>query len=150
MPLTRDEDIAELLSKARTIAVVGASDRPNRPSYGVMHFLQDWGYRILPVNPQITGEHVLGEFVWRELAQIGIPIDIVDIFRRPEMAAEAVDQAIFVGAKAVWMQIGVINEAAAERAEAAGLKVVMDRCTKLEVLRLRLPPVMEKLGQSAT
>jgi len=127
MPLTRDEDIAELLRNARTIAVVGASDRPSRPSYGVMQFLQEWGYRVLPVNPQITGEHVLGEFVWRELAQIGIPIDIVDIFRRPEAALEAVEQAIFVGAKAVWMQLGVINEEAAARAEAAGLKVVMDR-----------------------
>ena len=141
MPLTRDEDIAELLRNARTIAVVGASDRPDRPSYGVMKFLQEWGYRVLPVNPQITGEHVLGEFVWRELAQIGIPIDIVDIFRRPEMAGEAVDQAIFVGAKAVWMQLGVINEEAAARAEAAGLKVVMDRCPHIEIPRLGVPRV---------
>jgi predicted CoA-binding protein len=141
MPLTRDEDIAGLLRNARTIAVVGASDRPSRPSYGVMQFLQEWGYRVLPVNPQITGEHVLGEFVWRELAQIGIPIDIVDIFRRPEMAAEAVDQAIFVGAKAVWMQLGVINEEAAARAEAAGLKVVMDRCPHIEIPRLGVPKV---------
>jgi predicted CoA-binding protein len=141
MPLTRDEDIAELLANARTIAVVGASDRPSRPSYGVMQFLQDWGYRVLPVNPQITGEHVLGEFVWRELAQIGIPIDIVDIFRRPEMVDEAVEQAIFVGAKAVWMQIGVVNEAAAARAEEAGLKVVMDRCPKIEIPRLRVPRI---------
>ena len=141
MPITRDEDIIELLTNARTIAVVGASDRPNRPSYGVMKFLQDHGYRVLPVNPQITGEHVLGEFVWRELAQIGIPIDIVDIFRRPEAAAEAVEQAIFVGAKAVWMQLGVINEEAAARAEEAGLKVVMDRCPKIEIPRLRIPPV---------
>ena len=141
MPLTRDEEIAELLRNARTIAVVGASDRPDRPSYAVMKFLQDWGYRVLPVNPQITGEHVLGEFVWRELAQIGIQIDIVDIFRRPEMAAEAVEQAIFVGAKAVWMQIGVINEEAAALAEAAGLKVVMDRCPKIEIPRLGLPKV---------
>jgi predicted CoA-binding protein len=136
VPLTRDEDISELLASARTIAVIGASDRLNRPSYGVMKFLQDWGYRVIPVNPQITGEHVLGEFVWRELAQVGVPIDIVDIFRRPEAALEAVEQAIFVGAKAVWMQIGVINEEAAERAEAAGLKVVMDRCPKIEIPRL--------------
>ncbi|HEX5237987.1 MAG TPA: CoA-binding protein [Sphingomicrobium sp.] len=139
MPLTRDEDIAELLTNARTIAMVGASDRPNRPSYGVMKFLQDRGYRVLPVNPQISETHVLGEFVWRELSQIGIPIDIVDVFRRSEMALEAVEQAIFVGAKAVWMQIGVINEEAAARAEAAGLKVVMDRCPKIEIPRLGIP-----------
>jgi predicted CoA-binding protein len=143
VPLTRDEDIAKLLSSARTIAVVGASDRPNRPSYGVMKFLQDWGYRVIPVNPQITGEHVLGEFVWRELAQIGVPIDIVDIFRRPEAAAEAVEQAIFVGAKAVWMQIGVINDEAAAKAEAAGLQVVMDRCPKIEIPRLGIPRVSQ-------
>jgi hypothetical protein len=143
MPLTRDEDIARLLTNARTIAVVGASDRPTRPSFGVMKFLQDWGYRVLPVNPQITGEHVLGEFVWRELAQIGIPIDIVDIFRRPEAAAEAVEQAIFVGAKAVWMQLGVINHKAAARAEAAGLEVVMDRCPHIEIPRLRVPKVVQ-------
>jgi predicted CoA-binding protein len=141
MPLTRDQDIARLLSDARTIAIVGASDRPTRPSYGVMKFLQEWGYRVLPVNPQITGEHVLGEFVWRELAQIGVPIDIVDIFRRPEAAAEAVDQAIFVGAKAVWMQLGVINEKAAAKAEAAGLEVVMDRCPHIEIPRLGVPRI---------
>ena len=141
MPLTRDEDIAELLRSARTIAMVGASDRPNRPSYGVMGFLQDWGYRVIPVNPQISGEHVHGEFVWRELSQIGVPIDIVDIFRRPQAAADAVDQAIFVGAKAVWMQLGVINEAAAARAEAAGLKVVMDHCPKIEIPRLGIPRI---------
>ena len=141
MPLTRDEDIAELLKGARTIARVGASDRPDRPSYGVMKFLQSHGYRVLPVNPEITGEHVQGEFVWRELAQIGEPIDIVDIFRRSDAAGEAVDQAIAVGAKAVWLQLGVVNEAAAARAEAAGLKVVMDHCIKIEILRLRVPPV---------
>jgi predicted CoA-binding protein len=141
MPLTRDEDIAELLADARTIAVVGASDRPGRPSYGVMRFLQNHGYRVIPVNPQITGEHIHGEFVWRELAQIGVPIDIVDIFRRPEAAGEAVDQAIFVGAKAVWMQLGVINRQAAERAEAAGLKVVMDRCPAIDIPRLGMQPI---------
>ena len=141
MPLTADADIRDLLQSTRTIALIGASDRPDRPSYGVMKFLQDWGYRVLPVNPQITGEHVHGEFVWRELSQIGEPIDIVDIFRRPEAAGEAVDQAIFVGAKAVWLQIGVVNEEAASRAEAAGLKVVMARCPKIEIMRLGLPRV---------
>jgi uncharacterized protein len=141
MPLTRDEDIYELLANTRTIAMVGASDRPDRPSNGVMQFLQSRGYRVIPVNPQITGEHLFGEFVWRELAQIGEPIDIVDIFRRPIAAGEIIDEAIAVGAKAVWMQIGVINEEAAKRAEAAGLKVVMDRCPKIEIPRLGVPPV---------
>ena len=139
--MLNDEAITELLTNARTIAMVGASDRPDRASYGVMKFLQDHGYRVIPVNPQITGEHVHGEFVWRELAQIGEPIDIVDIFRRPEAAGEAVDQAIFAGAKAVWLQLGIVNEAAARRAEEAGLQVVMDRCIKIEIMRLRVPKV---------
>ena len=141
MPLDRDEDIRELLTHARTIAMVGASDRPNRPSNRVMKILQDQGYRVIPVNPQITGEHIHGEYVWRELAQIGEPIDIVDIFRRPEAAGEAVDHAIAAGAKAVWMQLGVIDEAAAARAEAAGLKVVMDRCPAIEIPRLGVAKV---------
>src|SRR3990170_2252176 len=139
--MLNDEAIAELLSNARTIAMVGASDRPDRPSYGVMKFLQGHGYRVIPVNPQITGEHVHGEFVWRELAQIGEPIDIVDIFRRPQAAGDAVDQAIAVGAKAVWLQLGIVNEEAAKRAEQAGLKVVMDRCIKIEIMRLRIPKI---------
>ena len=141
MPLTSDEEIAELLTTARTIAMIGASDRPSRPSYGVMQFMQAHGYRVLPVNPQITGEHVHGEYVWRDLSQIGEAIDIVDIFRRPQAAADAVDQAIDAGAKAVWLQLGVINEVAAAKAEAAGLKVVMNRCPKIEILRLGLDPV---------
>ena len=145
MPLTRDEDIYDLLANARTIAMVGASDRPDRASHGVMRYLQDRGYRVIPVNPQITGQHLHGEFVWRELSQIGEPIDIVDIFRRPMAAGEAVDEAIAVGAKAVWLQIGVINEDAATRAETAGLKVVMDRCPKIEIPRLGVP----KAGQEA-
>jgi predicted CoA-binding protein len=136
MPLTADADIAQLLRETRTIALVGASDRPDRPSYNVMRVLQDWGYRVLPVNPQITGEHVHGEYVWRELGQIGEPIDMVDIFRRPIAAGEAVDEAIAAGAKSVWLQIGVINHEAAARAEAAGLKVVMDRCPAIDLPRL--------------
>ena len=147
MPLTSDEDIADLLRNARTIALVGASDRPSRPSYGVMKFMQDHGYRVIPINPQITGEHVHGEFVWRELSQIGEPIDIVDIFRRPQAAGEAVDDAIAAGAKAVWLQLGVINEVAAAKAEAAGLKVVMNRCPKIEIMRLGLG---EELRQNAS
>jgi hypothetical protein len=141
VPLTSDDDIRTLLSETRTIAMIGASDRPDRPSYGVMKALQDHGYRVIPVNPQITGEHIHGEFVFRELAQLGDPIDLVDIFRRPIAAGEAVDEAIAAGAKAVWMQLGVINEEAAARAEAAGLKVVMDRCPKIELARLGIPPI---------
>jgi len=141
--LSSDEDIAGLLTKSRTIAMIGASDRPDRASNGVMKFLQGRGYKVFPVNPNITGEHIHGEYVWRELSQIGEQIDIVDIFRNSEAAAEAVDQAIAIGAKAVWMQLGVINREAAERAEAAGLKVVMDRCPKIEIARLDLPAVGE-------
>ena len=136
MPLTRDEDIKALLEQTRTIALVGASDRPDRPSNGVMRMLQRHGYRVIPVNPQITGEHIHGEFVFRDLAQIGEPIDMVDIFRRPLAAGEAVDEAIAAGAKSVWLQIGVVNHEAAARAEAAGLKVVMDRCPKIDIPRL--------------
>ncbi|CAN5214929.1 CoA-binding protein [soil metagenome] len=141
MPIHNDEEIAELLTNARTIAMVGASDNPSRASFGVMKFLQDRGYRVIPVNPTITGEHVHGEFIWRDLSQVGVPIDIVDIFRNSEAAGAAVDQAIAVGAKAVWMQLGVINEEAAARADAAGLKVVMDRCPRIEFARLGLPDV---------
>jgi len=141
MPLTRDEDIRALLTNARNIAVVGLSDRPDRPSYGVAAMLQRHGYRILPVNPQITGERVHSEFVWRDLSQLGVPIDIVDIFRRPMAAGEAVDEAIAVGAKAVWLQLGIVNDEAAARAEAAGLKVVQDKCIKIEVMRLGIPPI---------
>ncbi|MBA4760484.1 CoA-binding protein [Sphingomonas sp.] len=143
MPLTDDADLKALLEGARTIALVGASDRPDRPSYRVMAMLQEHGYRVIPVNPQITGEHLHGEFVFRELAQIGEPIDIVDIFRRPLAAGEAVDEAIAVGAKAVWMQLGVINEEAAARAEAAGLQVVMDRCPAIEIPRLGVAKIAQ-------
>lgn len=141
MPITNPAAIAALLNETRTIALVGISDRPDRPSYGVMKVLQDHGYRVLPVNPQIAGEHVHGEFVWNGLADIGVPIDMVDIFRNSAAAGAAVDDAIAAGAKAVWMQLGVVNEEAAARAEAAGLKVVMDHCPAIEIRRLGLAPI---------
>ena len=141
MPITTDEDIRALLEQVRTIALVGASDRPDRPSYEVMETLQHHGYRVIPVNPQITGEHVHGEFVFRDLAQLGDPIDMVDIFRRSEAAGAIVDEAIAIGAKAIWMQLGVSDAAAAARAEAAGLTVVMDRCPAIELKRLGIPPI---------
>lgn len=136
MPLTSDAEIKTLLEGTRTIALIGASDRPDRPSNRVMRSLQEHGYRVIPINPQITGEHLHGEFVFRDLSQIGDPIDLVDIFRNSAAAGEAVDEAIAAGAKAVWLQLGVVNEAAAARAEAAGLKVVMDRCPAIEIPRL--------------
>jgi len=146
VPLTDSRDIAELLQTVRTIAMVGASDRPDRPSNGVMKFLQGHGYRVIPVNPTITGEHVHGEYVWRELSQIGEPIDMVDIFRRSSEVGPIVDQAIAIGAKAIWMQLGVIDDDAAARAEAAGLQVVMDHCPKIEIMRLGLNKVDSAAG----
>lgn len=141
MPLTEDTDIKALLEGARTIALVGASDRPDRPSHGVMATLQRHGYRVIPVNPQITGEHIHGEFVFRDLHQLGDPIDIVDIFRRSDAVGAVVDEAIAIGAKAIWMQLGVIDQAAAARAESAGLKVVMDRCPAIDIPRLGIAPI---------
>lgn len=141
MPLTTDAEIKTLLEEVRTIALIGASDRPDRPSNRVTRTLQEHGYRVIPINPQITGEHLHGEFVFRDLSQIGDPIDLVDIFRNSAAAGDAVDEAIAAGAKAVWLQLGVVNEAAAARAEAAGLKVVMDRCPAIEIPRLGVAPI---------
>ena len=141
MPLTSEADIAHLLSRVRFVALVGASDRPDRPSYGVMRFLQTHGYRVFPVNPQLAGKEIHGERVYAALADIPEPIDMVDIFRRPEAAGEAVDEAIAIGAKSVWLQLGVINHEAAARAEAAGLDVVMDRCPAIDIPRMNVAPV---------
>jgi hypothetical protein len=141
MPLETDAEIRALLERIRTVAVVGASDSPDRPSYDVMKAMQDHGYRVLPVNPRITGERVHGEYIWASLDQIGEPIDMVDVFRRSEDVGDVVEAAIAAGAKAVWMQQGVVNAAAAKRAEDAGLQVVMDRCPKIELRRLGVTPV---------
>jgi predicted CoA-binding protein len=131
-----DELIRELLERVRTIAVVGASPKPGRASGGVMRFLQGCGYRCLPVNPQFAGQQLLGETVHADLASLPVPVDLVDIFRNSEAAGAAVDEAIAVGAPAVWLQLGVINEPAADRARAAGLTVVMDRCPAIDIPRL--------------
>jgi predicted CoA-binding protein len=120
----------ELLRSCRTIAVVGLSRNPMRPSNGVAEYLKRAGYRIIPVNPNET--EVLGEKCYARLEDVPEKIDMVDIFRRSEYVPEVVESAIRVGAKAVWMQEGVIHEAAAERARQAGLAVVMDRCTLKE------------------
>lgn len=133
-----DELIRGLLRRTRTIAVVGASPRPDRPSHGVMRFLQSRGYRCIPVNPACAGQQILGETVYADLASVPVPVDLVDVFRHSAAAGEVVDQAIATGAGAVWLQLGVINEPAAQRARAAGLTVVMDRCPAIEIPRLGL------------
>ena len=133
-----DALLRDILTGARTIAVVGASPRPYRPSHGVMRYLQAQGYRAIPVNPFAAGSTILGERCYAALADIPQAIDLVDIFRRSELAGEAVDAAIRIGAKVVWMQLGVVDVAAAERAAAHGIKVVMDRCPAIEIPRLGL------------
>jgi uncharacterized protein len=120
------DPIRELLEHAKTIAVVGLSDSPLRPSHGVSAYMQTQGYRIIPVNPNIRES--LGEKSWRSLAEVPEKIDIVNIFRRPQFVEEIVDQAIKLKIPAVWMQEEVINERAAEKARQAGIFVVMDRC----------------------
>lgn len=135
---TTDDTIRDLLLKTRRIAVVGASDRPDRPSHGVFGFLLARGYDATPVNPTLPGKAIHGRPVAASLAEAA-PLDMVDIFRRSAEAGAVVDEAIALGAKSVWLQLGVVDQAAAERARAAGLVVVMDRCPAIEWRRLNLP-----------
>jgi predicted CoA-binding protein len=128
--------IREILRKSRTIAMVGASTNWNRPSYFAMKYLQTKGYHVIPVNPRSAGEEIMGVAVVASLKYISESIDIVDIFRNSEAAGPVSDEAIEVGAKVVWMQLGVRNDEAAARAEAAGLTVIMNRCPKIEYARL--------------
>lgn len=126
MTLSADDEIGKLLRTSKTIAVVGLSDSPLRPSHGVAAYMQSHGYRIIPVNPAING--ALGEKAVASLSKIQEPIDIVDVFRRSEFVPDVVDEAIRLKVPAIWMQEGVIHEAAAEKAQKAGIFVVMDRC----------------------
>jgi len=131
-----DQYIGEILETTKTIAVVGASDNPSRPSNFVMRYMKRKGYRILPVNPGKAGQEFLGEKFYASLADIDTPIDMVDCFRASEAIPGITEEAIAINAKILWMQLGVVNSEAAKRAEDAGLKVVMDRCPKIEFGRL--------------
>jgi uncharacterized protein len=135
-----DDYLRSILESVRTIAVVGASPRPERPSHRVMAYLQRRGYRSIPVNPNAVGGTINGERCYASLAEVPEPIDMVDVFRRTEAAGGVVDEAIAIGARVVWMQLGVRDADAAARAEGRGLKVVMNRCPAIEIPRLGLPP----------
>jgi predicted CoA-binding protein len=131
-----DDYLRGVLRRTKTIAMVGASPNWNRPSYFVMKYLQSKGFRVIPVNPRALGEEILGEPVVAQLTDITVPVDMVDVFRTSDAAPAIVEDAIRIGAKAVWMQIGVRHDEAARRGEAAGLDIVMNRCPKIEYSRL--------------
>ena len=134
MPLSTDTDIHQLLAQSKTIAVIGYSDKPDRPSHNITQALKRFGYDVYPVNPTLASTPE--QPIYATLSQIPARIDIVDVFRRADALPEVVAEAIKVGAKAIWMQQDIVNEEAARTAEAAGLKVVMDRCIKVEHRRL--------------
>ncbi|MBC7103382.1 MAG: CoA-binding protein [Parvibaculum sp.] len=129
-------DIEHILRDTKLIAIVGASANPARDSHEVMRFLQAKGYRVIPVNPGLAGKELNGEKVYASLRDIPEKIDMVDVFRNSEAAGPVADEAVEIGAKYVWMQLGVVNAEAAARARAAGLRVVMNRCPKIEMPRL--------------
>ena len=133
-----DDQIRSLLTTSTTIAVVGASSNPDRPSYGIMQRLQRAGYRVIPVNPRET--EVLGEKAFASLSDVPVPIDIVDVFRRAEDTPAIADEAVRIGAKALWLQTGISSEEAAARAERGGLLAVMDACIATLHGFLRIPP----------
>lgn len=140
-PLARDRRddpaaLRDLLARAKTIAVVGASADQGRPSYGVMAYLKRAGYRLIPVNPTALGQTVHGEAFRPSLTDIREPVDLVDVFRRPEAVGPVVEEAIAAKVPAIWLQLGVRNDTAAARAEAAGITVVQDRCISVEHRRL--------------
>lgn len=129
------EEIVQILKTSKTIAVVGFSSKPDRPGYTVPAYLKEQGYRIIPVNPNLT--EALGEKAYASLREVPVPVDVVEIFRRPEDVPPVVEDAVAIGAKVVWMQLGIVNEAAAARARAAGLQVVMDACMSVAHRRMR-------------
>ena len=135
-PNPPDTEIARILSDARTVAVVGISDRPDRPSHEVAEYLQGAGYRIIPVNPQLEGKTILGEKCVGSLEAIEGDVDLVDVFRRAEAVPEVIESALRTRAPVIWLQLGIVNEEAARRARNAGRTVIQDRCTKIDHARL--------------
>lgn len=143
MSRNNPEQLRRILETVRTIALVGASDKSNRPSHEVMAYLQGRGYRVIPVNPRLAGKTVLGETVYPDLASVTTPVDMADLFLAPDRTDPVIDAAIKQEIPVVWMQIGVLNEEGALRAENAGVIVVMDKCPKQEIPRLGVPPVAQ-------
>jgi predicted CoA-binding protein len=137
-----DSTIRKVLTSSKTIALVGASAKPARPAHYVMQFLLEKGYHVIPINPGMEGKDLLGQKVYASLSSIPSDekVDMVDVFRNSAACLPIVDEAISIGAKSVWMQMGVVNEEAALKAQEAGLDVVMDRCPKVEIPRLGVGP----------
>lgn len=134
-----DSDIYDILRSVKTIALVGASNKEDRPSYKVMKFLLEQGYDVIPVNPGMSGQTLLGQQCYASLKDIPVAVDMVDVFRQSDVALEIAKETIEIKAKVLWLQIGVINEEAKDLAEDAGLRVVMDRCPKKEIEAHGLP-----------
>lgn len=141
MPTQDPNSIRDILTSVRTIALVGASEKTNRPSHEVMEFMQAHGYRVIPVNPRLAGQQLLGETVYADITSLPEPVDMVELFLAPERTDAVIDEAIKLKVPVIWMQIGVINKAGAARAEAAGLTVVMDLCPKQIIPQQGIPPV---------
>lgn len=139
MSVSEEATIRKILEESKTIALVGASKKVERPSNEVLHFLIQSGYTVFPINPGIAGSELYGRTVYASLKDIPEPVDMVDIFRASDAVGPIVDDAIDIGAKSIWMQIGVINEEAAATAKNAGLEVVMNKCPHIEMPRLGIP-----------
>ena len=144
MPLTTDRDIARILAATGSVALVGASDNPARPSNEVMGYLLSEGYEVYPVNPALAGRQLLGREVYADLQAIPAKIDMVDVFRQSRYLAGIAEEAIAIGARTLWAQLGVVDLQAASLAETAGMAVVMDRCPAIEIPRLRVAGLLPR------